>query len=814
MGVGGLFSKVNAGLFNGVSQQAPVLRAPNQAEAQINGFSSLVHGLYKRPPVTTVKEVTFSSNALFHSIHRDQDEKYILVVSPSVENAVLSVFDLAGVQYPVVGSTTYFADSNPKDDLKVTTLADYTILANNKVTVETELVPEVQSATFSAVGTLSAPESVLSGSGSAVATIDSVTYTFSWASDDLPAKTGEDMIASIRAQIVATGQYSASVVDNDNTFTFQKLSGADFTLTVETPLSKTYNAATTVTAEYDRFGYIYVAKGIAEQTYTVKLNGISVASYTTGDTSHASTYKTTTIAEALYTQLVAAGWLCSLDGNVLRMSAVDGEDFTFDAYDTWGGEALRGFKGVNQSFKGLPPRCFDGAIVKIVGSTDTDEGEFWVKYEKTIVTGSSTLSTQGAWREHREPNRNHKLKASTMPHQLVRRQEAAYITGENPYGIYFDLEPIAWAERLVGDDYSAPAPSFAGGRIQDLVLFRNRLGIISGQSIALSRIGSFFNFFPTTVTDILDDDPMDVEASSNEASVIRYAVPVDKNLLLFGDEQQFILTSGESPFSLKTAQMFPALRYSFDVNTRPTTAAQTVFFADPIGDFTAIREYFIQADAVTYEAPNITSHVPKLLTRGAGAATVLCSVPSQNILGALTPSTNKLHIYKYEWQGNQKVQSAWSTWLLSKEYLTALAFNDSIYLVSEGSIDKLDLSFDPEAVLLDNGVTPYDFIYEFSPLLITSSESNVGDVDNNSLLRRLLLNISGDGDVTVRLKDYTTKATTLQYSRNPLRKLQSFFLRGKTFDYTVEITNSSAEQAVIESASFEIQVNKRSNPLG
>ena len=52
---------------------------------------------------------------------------------------------------------------------------------------------------------------------------------------------------------------------------------------------------------------------------------------------------------------------------------------------------------------------------------------------------------------------------STMPHRLIR-------SGVNE----FTLKPIEWEPRRVGDDESAPEPSFIGNKISDV--FFSRIG--------------------------------------------------------------------------------------------------------------------------------------------------------------------------------------------------------------------------------------------------------------------------------------------------------------------------------------------------
>ena len=79
-----------------------------------------------------------------------------------------------------------------------------------------------------------------------------------------------------------------------------------------------------------------------------------------------------------------------------------------------------------------------------------------------------------------------------MPHQIVRKFNSAG-------NIYFEVSPINWEDRLVGDETTNPAPSFVGKFINKLVLYRNRLGIMADENIVLSRPGDYFNFWSKTL---------------------------------------------------------------------------------------------------------------------------------------------------------------------------------------------------------------------------------------------------------------------------------------------------------------------------
>lgn len=121
-------------LHNGVSQQSPVVRATDQGELQVNGWSSLADGLLKRSPTSYVRQLLASSSVptLTYHINRDTSERYIVVAA----DGRLRVFDLNGVEQTVhaPGGWGYLATAaDPVADVTFTTVADYTFVVNKRV---------------------------------------------------------------------------------------------------------------------------------------------------------------------------------------------------------------------------------------------------------------------------------------------------------------------------------------------------------------------------------------------------------------------------------------------------------------------------------------------------------------------------------------------------------------------------------------------------------------------------------------------------------------------------------------------------------
>ena len=855
-----LISKHFAGLFNGISQQAPTLRLETQAQNQINGWSSLVHGLMSRPPTRFISELDYVGDeaSLYHSINRDVDEKYFIGVH---KGGLVTAHDINGTRYEVVGLNdhrSYLGSVSPRDSIAMTTIADYTFIVNKTKKVAMQKVEEVFSANNPAQCKISLKSAVKASYTIKVdgATIASVQGTKVGAQGN-ETKTASEILGELRDAVNSFSGFSATYVTG-NEFTFRRISGAGFTPSVEGELSLAYTAHSATSLLYDTVGYVYVSKGVAQQNYQVSIDNAIVASYQSGDTSNASSYKTDVVASSLFSQIVAKGYMAELKGSVIKVWKKDGSDFTLATHDSWGEAALKGFKGRAQSFSELPARCFEGAILQIVGKTDSDEGSYWVRYETSYVRDGVTIQTTGVWKESREPNKEHRFKADTMPLQLVRKQDISkYASPKNPNGIYFSLEFGLWAERSVGDASSAPAPSFVGRGINDIFLFSNRLGVLSGQSISLTKTGDFFNFFPTTVTDALDDEPIDVDAPSLSVTTLYHAIPSRDNLMIFSDNQQFILNSGSEPLTTKTVNVTSILQYPCDGRASPISLGQMAYYVSPRGKRIAIREYFIQADGIVSDAPSITDHVPELMSY-ADIKPTMCGVANEDML-FIYGGSKTIYAYKFSWSGDQKTQSSWSKWEFNRKVVALFEFDNALYIMfDDKSLEKLEFIKDVSMKYVDgfrrvasgvpieakepiriyetdgrfiesiSNVTktyqkevligyPYRFVYTFSPIFLKLSNDNIGTLSGNTLLRSVQMYLEGDTTFRLAVLDIRGDRTRIAYDyKTPQGKAaqysKSFLLRGEAKQSALEIVSTSDKPVILQSASFEILASLLSKP--
>lgn len=885
-----LITKHYAGLFNGMSQQAPTLRLETQGNYQENAISSLVYGLCQRPPVSIISQGLGYSKPFWHTINRDEDERYIIKLDAKGD---LKVMNLKGFEYPVEGVTqhqNYITTKSPQNDIAMTTIGDYTFIVNKRRVVRMKQVVDsfTSNSDMSAMVKLST-NARLDMTHTYYIKVDGVTLaTYTHVDgkkrDTGKAETLDDIAQELRDQINARTGFSATQpsipTENDRpTFYFRKVDGTAFTVEVDSWMEQSISGGnTTNLSEYDKRAIIYVSKGVAEQNYRVVLtkrggtSGVVNASYQSGNTNQGNTYRTETIAANLASQINAGAggaFETSLNGAVIEVWAKDKSDFTIEVGDSWGDAALKAFKGRAQAFNALPPKAPDGFVLQIVGKTDSDEGTYWVRYEKSYLKEGKKIASTGVWKEYREPNGYHKFDNSTMPLQLIRKQDIAkYRSDNNPLGLYFALEYCLWSDRAVGDENSNPNPSFVDNTINDIFLFSNRLGILSGQSVSLTKVGDFFNFFASTVTDALDDAPIDVDVPSTSVTTLYYAKASRDNLMIFGDDQQFILNSGNDPLSPKTINVAPILSYPFDGSVRPISLGQMTYFISPRGNGVSLREYFIQNDGMINDAPSVTDHVPDLLKSSSNY--LVTGMPNEDIL-FVSDYSSRLYVYKYAWSGDKKTQSSWSVWSFAKSVAGVFCFDNKLYIAfSDGTLGKIDLGlvgsdyecidFDkpfniakedarellatPNVIMrkqydnseitssltevqLHNAIASglhygykYSFKYHFSPIFLKFTNDVVGSIDGRTLLRRATIYLAKAANAYVSIRDYSFDKERLRYfwdnltsTARPNIYKRTFILRGEAKDNKLCIESAGIKPIYIQSVSFEILTSLIDKPL-
>lgn len=454
---------------------------------------------------------------------------------------------------------------------------------------------------------------------------------------------------------------------------------------------KTVAASATKTAEKPSEALVFVSHGNYGSTFRVLIDGVVKASYTTPDgstSSHRLSIATQYIAGQLYTNLVTnlgAGWTVTQYAYVIHIVKNDGAPFTISVEDSNGGADMSGFSDAVSEFSDLPPQGPIGYKAKVVGQDNVRSFGQWFEHKG-----------EGLWQECVGPDTSLGLDPSTMPHVLLRLSGGTFLYGAATEGLSGDFPYAFWQPRFVGDDDSNPMPSFVGYPIEDLGAFQNRLLVLADENLIMSRTGGFFDFFRQSATGMADDDPIDIAGSENEVAELRAALGFNKTLLLWSGNAQFAI-DGTRAVTPTNVSMPVVSRYEIQTTCKPVAAGASVFFAHPYGNFTGLKEYFVDTNSSDVNrADSVTAHVPRLIP---GSARKLAATTNFDVVGVLSNSNRgSLYIYEYLWSGEKKVLSSWSEWTFPEgTFIVDVDIRDSsIYLTvtrNGGSSALLQMDF-------------------------------------------------------------------------------------------------------------------------
>ena len=364
---------------------------------------------------------------------------------------------------------------------------------------------------------------------------------------------------------------------------------------------------------------------------------------------------------------------------------------TLDEFQTRDGYADQLINPVThyvQSFSKLPLNAPDGYTVKIVGDTSKTADQYYVKYD----------ASQKVWKETVGWNISVGLEYHTMPWTLVRAADGN-----------FDLGYHEWRDRRAGDDDTNPQPSFVNSTITDVFFFRNRLGFISGENIVLSRTSKYFEFYPPSVANYTDDDPLDVAVSHNRVSVLKYAVSFAEELLLWSDEAQFVL-SANGVLSAKTAQLDLTTQFDVSDRARPYGIGRNIYYASPRSSFTSIMRYYAVQDVSSVKnAEDMTAHVPNYIPNGVYS---INGSGTENFACVLTKGApSKVFIYKFLYMDENIRQQSWSHWDFGDgvEVMAANCINSTMYLLMRNAYNVWIAAVDFKKESTDFPFEPYRF---------------------------------------------------------------------------------------------------------
>ena len=697
-------------LIQGVSQQSPTVRFPGQCEEQINALPSVTEGLTKRPPARLIKKLqdVAETGDFVHFINRSDTERYVVVLQNRTRGdnrGVLRAFNLAtGNEATIQGVTggyaydsDYLVNTSTSDahkNFKALTIGDSTFLLNTtKVVAEGSAVSDdidkskalafikqgdyvkkygltfrdfantssvgraSFSVTYNAVSRPAGPRPGYLEHGFEVASISVADGGQGYEDDDIPTLewTSEFSERPLLDFTISGGAITGVSIVHAG-FASQEPSG---TITASEPGKNVF-----VTTYDSTVGTLKEAA--ADTTRIAK--GLTLALQNAGDSSVDDFVQDSTATilgqpAAAYDATVASDYTFKDKEGSITIDRTDGRDFFLEVTDGLAGQGLGIVHKEVDSLSDLPVRAADGFRVAVRGDADNNEDDYYLRFE----TNDGQAFGEGGWVEEIGPNIKTSFDASTLPLQLIN-------TGVDT----FTLDVVGWGQRKAGDDTSNPFPSFVGKTLNNFVFFKNRLGFIFEDSLVLSEAGQLFNFFRTTVRTLLDTAPIDVATSVPKVTNLKTSVAFQESLLLFAERGQFVV-QGDPVLSNKTISIQAVTNYDVETTQEPLALGSYVYFPFVRGDFLGLQEYSLNATTDVYDSADITNQVPAYVSKG--DILTLTGSSSADLI-ALSPGGRTFYLYKYYFNGREKILSAWGKATLPMDVVGMEFFNSSLYVLA------------------------------------------------------------------------------------------------------------------------------------
>ena len=363
----------------------------------------------------------------------------------------------------------------------------------------------------------------------------------------------------------------------------------------------------------------------------------------------------------------------------------------FEVRDSSGNDFMTGWTKSVQNISDLPLTFKHGAVVEITGADSNADNDYFVEFQ--TEDGVEGDWGQGTWNETVERGlASGRFDASTMPHTLQRKVATdTSIPGVAQGEVYFEWSQFDWAERLAGDETTNKTPSFVGEQIKDVFIVQNRLGFLAQTEVILSESDEFQNFWRPTVLNLADSDRMDFSASDLDGDVLQHAVPFNQNLLIFTELSQAVVLGDPiiSPTSVQAPQISSYRCYR---DVEPVNAGRSLFFAQPNGEYTAIREYVPGQQGDQFQDAMITLAAPRLIP---AAIDRLAVSTVDQMLAVIPTSRDKVYLYQHLRTGGEQIQASWTTWDFSGTLLDMVFMNGRlfVFLARDGAtyLERMDI---------------------------------------------------------------------------------------------------------------------------
>lgn len=254
------------------------------------------------------------------------------------------------------------------------------------------------------------------------------------------------------------------------------------------------------------------------------------------------------------------------------------------------------------------------------------------------------------------------------------------------------VKPMPITPRRSGNSVSNPGPTSVTRKekIQSISIWKNRLWVATDNTLLASRTNDYFNFWINDISNIVETDPIDIQASVGAYTKLSYTLPF-QNVL-------FVLSSGSMQFECRGGSNDVGMS-PFNVELRPTSFVSTSRLVEPqritnsLFFANAGKVYiYLTSDVFGGElssSQEVSAHCRGYLPENISVITANSATSTLFMVNA--DATNEIYAFTYRASSEKVMQQAFYRWILSDEDdIKAMhAYEKDCYIVSKRNSNGL-----------------------------------------------------------------------------------------------------------------------------
>lgn len=441
------------------------------------------------------------------------------------------------------------------------------------------------------------------------------------------------------------------------------------------------------------------------------------------------------------------GWSAEVQGSIIKIYKDNYGDFSFNYWDSWGSMASFGWKYDVPKLQDLPNSFpWDGAVARVNSSDGSKQTDYYV------------IRWRGTWQEYTnratyvaDGNNYHRYLPllNNLPIIVVRKEDGS-----------FEARTLNTSDQLlpplVGNADNNKDPHFVGKTIKQLFYINGRLCVASGDSLVFSEVDVLWNFFATTIINVLDSDTLEVRIASERVLEILKVAIFQSGLLIMTSEGQYLFNT-ENGISPATIIINKLSNYSYNNAGGTIYDGDSIVFSGTTGDTSRLYRYRVARLTSENKAIDLTIQVPTYIQ---GVVKQIASFVEDGTLIVRVEGSRSIYLYKEVISGDQMVQSSWFKWdfsnILDNPIKHIMVINSYLYFVSIDGVFKIPLGakvFEGAYQHLDLGEVPYTSLIELTRWRPKKTNAQIQTTRGRIQLRAFGASMEGKAKLSINKVD-------------------------------------------------------------